>query len=369
MKMSFRNKQLYQLSKAQFLETVREPGILFWGMVFPILISVGLGLAFTQTKEYKFNIAIVNTVPQTLDSLLTQYAQPKENKGEITRHWAVPDKILGNTVFIFHFMTWDDAIIALKRNEVDILITDSAAQCHYHFDPHNSQAQLAYLKLTTLLKSPPSNFSEQGKIEALTLKGVRYIDFLIPGVIALGIINSLCWGVSYAIVERRSQKLLRRMVATPMKKSNFLISMVLVRIAMNFVQIGLFFSVAWLIFGTTIQGSLWALLILFLSANIAFAGIAILLASRTSKVEVGNGLINAITMPMMILSGIFFSYHNFPDWSIGFIKALPLTAIADGLRAIFNEGAGFPGIMLPSFFLFALGVVCFSIGVKVFKWY
>ena len=159
------------------------------------------------------------------------------------------------------------------------------------------------------------------------------------------------------------------MVATPMRKHNFLIAMVLVRIAMNFLEAGLLFFFACLFFGTIIQGSIGALLLFFLAGNIAFAGIAILIASHTAKTEVGNGLINAVTMPMMILSGIFFSYHNFPQWSIGFIKLLPLTVFADGLRSIFNEGAGWMEIAMPSLLLSTVGMVCFFVGIKVFRWF
>ena len=139
--------------------------------------------------------------------------------------------------------------------------------------------------------------------------------------------------------------------------------------AMNFVEASLLLFFAWLCFGTVIQGNIGALLLLYISGNVAFSGIAVLIASRTDKTEVGNGLINAVSMPMMILSGIFFSYYNFPEWSIGFIKFLPLAAFADGLRAIFNEGAGFVEILFPSAFLTAIGVFCFTVGIKFFKWY
>ena len=112
-----------------------------------------------------------------------------------------------------------------------------------------------------------------------------------------------------------------------------------------------------------------ALLLIFIAGNIAFAGIAIYTSSHTANTEVGNGLINAIVTPMIVLSGIFFSYHNFPDWSLPFIKILPLTMLADGLRSIFIEGAGFGEIVLPVLIMFIMGLVFFSIGLKKFKWY
>jgi ABC-type multidrug transport system permease subunit len=367
---SIKNKQIYQLTVAQFLETIREPEVLFWGMLFPVLISIGLGFAFTQTSESKFQVMIVEENPAELDSLLHIYAQPHSKEGKEIYTWRITDETLGNTEFNFIRSDWRSAIVALKRGEADIIIADSSGRSCFHFDPHNSQAQLVYMKLSAVLKSPASGAEmQQIPVEPLTLKGVRYIDFLIPGLIAFGIMSSIMWGVSYTIIERRSQKLLRRMVATPMRKSNFLIALMLVRILMNVVEALVLFFFAWLFFDIYIQGNIGALIVLFLAGNLAFTGIAVLVSSRTSKTEVGTGWINAVTMPMMILSGIFFSYHNFPEWSTGIIKVLPLTALTDGIRSIFNEGAGWLEIITPSVSLSLFGIVCFVIGMRMFKWY
>jgi ABC-type multidrug transport system permease subunit len=367
---SFKNKQLYQLTLTQFLETIREPEVLFWGMIFPVLISIGLGLAFTQTSESKFQVLTVGNNNTGLDSLLSIYAHPGHYKGKEVAVWRVTDETLGNTEFNFARSDWKSAIVSLKRGEADMFVTDSLGKTCFHFDPHNSQAQLVYMKLSALIKSPELSANVNSEsIKPLTLIGVRYIDFLIPGLITYGIMGSIMWGISYTIIERRSQKLLRRMVATPMKKSNFLFSLMFVRILMNIVEALILFLFAWLIFGIRIQGNLAALFVLFLAGNIAFTGIAVLISCRTSKTEVGTGWINAVIMPMTILSGIFFSYHNFPEWSIGVIKLLPLTAFTDGVRSIFNEGAGWMEIISPSIALSALGFVCFILGMKRFKWF
>jgi ABC-type multidrug transport system permease subunit len=301
--------------------------------------------------------------------LLTVYGKEAQEQGKSVISWRITDEILGNTQLLFTRTRWDEAIVALKRGDADLIVTDSDGDILYHFDPHNSQAQLGYVKISGLIKDVSLQTVQEQNVEPLTLKGVRYIDFLLPGLIALGILNSLCWGISYSVIERRSQKLLRRMVATPMKKSNYLIAMILVRFMMNCVEAGVLFFFAWLFFGTIIQGNLGALAVLFISGNIAFAGMAVLMGCRTSKIEVGNGLINAATMPMMILSGIFFSYKNFPAWSIGFIKLLPLTLFTDGLRCIFNEGGGWMEVTTPAILLSMLGIGCFVAGVKWFKWF
>ncbi|MDR2843841.1 MAG: ABC transporter permease, partial [Candidatus Symbiothrix sp.] len=336
---SFKRKPLYQLTLSYLLETIREPEVLFWGIVFPVLISIGLGMAFTQKAESKFHIIIAETHTASLDSLLTIHTVKENAKGKPVQIWKIPDETLGNTEFIFERNDWNPAIVSLKRGEADVILSDSAGVLQYHFDPHNSQAQLAYMRLSALIQSPQPQASK-AEIAPLTLKGVRYIDFLVPGLIAMGVMSSIMWGISYTLIERRSQKLLRRMVATPMNKTHFIASMMFIRTFMNLIEAGIIFFFVWLLFDIQIQGNLGALFVLFLAGNIAFTGIAVLVSCRTSKTEVGSGWINAVQMPMMILSGIFFSYHNFPEWSIGLIKLLPLTALTDGMRSIFNEGAG-----------------------------
>jgi ABC-2 type transport system permease protein len=154
-----------------------------------------------------------------------------------------------------------------------------------------------------------------------------------------------------------------------MRKSHFLVALITVRIIMNFIESAVLFLFALLVFKIVIQGSIAALLIMFLAGNIAFAGIAVFVSSHTSNTEVGNGLINFVVFPMMVLSGIFFSYHNFPDWSIPVIQKLPLTMMTDGIRSIFNEGAGFHEVTLPVLILVATGVVFFTAGLKIFKWH
>jgi ABC-type multidrug transport system permease subunit len=366
---SLKNSQFYQLALTQFLETIREPEELFWGIVFPVLISIGLGLAFTQQTESKFHI-VVESQPAELDSLLCLYGETEQVKGTEIQTWKVKDDILGNTEFRFERKDWKTAIVSLKRGEADVIVTDSTGSAQYHFDPYNSQSQLAYMKLSALTRSPETSLATTStNIRPLTLQGVRYIDFLVPGLIAMGLMSSILWGLSYTIIERRSQKLLRRMIATPMKKSNFLFALMSVRMVMNFAEVLiLFLFVRWL-FDIRIQGNIGALLVLFVAGNIAFAGISVLVSCRTSKTEAGTGWINAVQMPMMLLSGIFFSYHHFPEWSIRIIKLLPLTALTDGIRSIFNEGAGWIEILAPSLVLSAFGLVCFLIGMKFFKWY
>ena len=375
------NNQLYQLILANIRELIREPGVLFWGIVFPILMSIGLGVAFTKKSDTVANIAVIgnnhliyshsDTGSVICSFLHTNKAGLNRDKsGTWTRKLLVPDDKLGNTSFIFKAMDLKQAMVMLKRGNLNMILDEKNGQLQYHFDPMNPDAQLIYLKLSRLFGMVGNVVREtNSEVDPLTVEGTRYIDFLVPGLIAMGVMMSCMWGVSYAIIERRSKKLLRRMVATPMKRSNFLIALITVRILMNFVEAGLLMLVAWLVFNVSIQGNIFALMAIFIAGNIAFAGIAVLLASHTAKTEIGNGLINAVSMPMMVLSGIFFSYHNFPEWSIPFIQKFPLTMMADGMRSIMIEGAGFAETALPVAVLTITGFVFFVAGMRIFRWH
>jgi ABC-2 type transport system permease protein len=364
------NNQLLHLILAQFKETIREPAVLFWGIVFPILMSLGLGVAFTNKSDVVHNLAIVGPIPSSLDSLLHEHGEKTKKGAETIEKVTMPNSKIGNSIFIFHRMSWKDAMVQLKRGQINLIIQQKNGIIKYNFDPLNPEAQLSYYKLSSLVDNHNLlNQESQRNIDPLTVKGTRYIDFLVPGLIALGVISSSMWGISYSIIERRSKKLLRRMVATPMKKSNFLVAMMTVRMVMNIFEASLLIFFTWLTFGITIQGNIAALFAVFIAGNIAFAGIAVFVSSHTAKTEVGNGLINVVTMPMMVLSGIFFSYHNFPEWSISFIQKLPLTMMADGMRSIFNEGAGWTEIAFPTSVMFFTGVVFFIAGLRIFKWH
>jgi len=375
-----RFKQLWQLISALFLEIVREPGVLFWGILFPILMSLGLGLAFTKKADVIRKVAVIN-INESLtsgseNSVVAGFLQNNCEKNVSgkpdTWQWkyTIRDEKLGNSVFLFYKMKWDEAVKFLKRGTINVLLLGINDSVEYHFDPMNPDAQLTYLKLSSIVgKGAVQAVQSNTEIKPLTVTGTRYIDFLVPGLITMGVMMSSMWGISYGIIEKRSKKLLRRLVATPMKKSHFLIALITVRITMNFIESLVLFLFALFAFKMTIQGSISALILMFLAGNIAFAGIAVFVSSHTSNTEVGNGLINFVVFPLMILSGIFFSYQNFPEWSLPVIKNLPLTMLTDGIRSIFNEGAGYHDVALPILILLTVGILFFSVGLKIFKWH
>lgn len=376
----FRFNQLWLLISSLFREIIREPGVLFWGILFPILMSLGLGLAFTKKADVVRKVAIISTpdksVTSTEKSIVNTFLQknceinPTVGKDSWKWKYIIKDEKLGNSIFMFYNMKWEEAMKFLKRGTINVLLVDLNDSVEYHFDPMNSDAELTYLKLSNIIgKGEIVSAKAISEIKPLTVSGTRYIDFLVPGLITMGVMMSSMWGISYGIIEKRSKKLLRRLVATPMKKSHFLIALITVRVLMNFIESSVLLVFALFAFKMSVQGSISALILTYLAGNIAFAGIAVFASSHTSNTEVGNGLINFVVFPMMVLSGIFFSYQNFPDWSIPVIKNLPLTMLTDGVRSIINEGAGYNEVAIPILILLSVGVLFFSAGLRIFKWH
>lgn len=366
-------KQYYQLLISHSKEIIREPSVLFWGIVFPILMAWGLGMAFTQNPGITGNIVFIADnshldIPEALSSKLN--LKKASQKGQTSYQFNYSDNKSGKVTFNFYPKTWEEANLMLKKGQTPMVISFKNGNPVYYFDRMNSEAQLLFIQISGLLEKGPGYFTEQNKhAEPLTLAGTRYVDFLVPGLLGMGIMMSCMWGLSYSLIEKRSKKLLRRMVATPMKKPVFLTSLFTARFVMNLVEAIILALFAFFYFGVQIQGSITALILLFVAGNSAFSGLAVLISSRTANPEVGNGLINAIVTPMMVLSGVFFSYHSFPDWLIQIIKPLPLTMLNDGVRAIFNEGAGLAETIVPTLVLFAEGIIFFFAGLKLFKWY
>ncbi len=357
---------LLQLILSHIREFLREPGSVFWSFGFPILMALGLGVAFSGKKELMHSVALIpsNATEDTIFSnTLFSGARPFDTIIEKKFETGY-----GNTRYLFYVTAWENAEILLKRGIISCIISEKNNDITFHSDPMNPESELVIIQLSPFFKTSEIG-KFRGKIEILETSGLRYIDFLVPGLLSLGIMMSVMWGVCYTLIEKRSKKLLRRMVATPMRKSHFLIAQWVSRLLVSFFETAILLVFAVYFFKVSIQGSLFAFIILIIAGNFCFFGFSILISSRTSNLQLGNGLISIITTPMMVLSGIFFSYQNFPPWAISVIKLLPLTKLVDEVRCIVNEGAGFfqafDGILV----LGMLGFISFLIGLKIYKWY
>ncbi len=349
-------RQLVLLTGVELKEYLREPGILFWAIFFPILLALGLGLAFSGGGEQEKTVAIVCAEADCAFPFITEGGEGK----------LLGNEKIGFTRYQFEKTSWDEAILMLKKGMISMILKVERDDIQYHFDPNNAEANYAYLQLSAAVKGEAP---DPGNITILEQGGTRYIDFLVPGLLAMGVMMSCMWGISYSNVDRRNKKLLRRMVATPMKKYNYVASQLISRLMLSTIEVLLLVGITKWIFDISITGSILAVVLLVIAGNVAFTGLAILIASRTSNTQIANGLINLVVMPMMIMSGIYFSYHNFPDFMIAIIQFFPLTILADSIRSVFLEGATLLNVLPELIGLFAFGLILYAAGIRVYKWY
>ncbi len=348
------NSPFSNMLSIRIKEFFREPEVLFWTFAFPVLLAWLLGITFSGDETRPGRVAWIENkinhagVLEPVDFLNSEL----EREFTIVRVEAA------------------EAYLMLKRGLVNVLIESDpqTREIVFRFDPRNREARLDHLRLERSLLDREFN-NPPLREEHLNLQGTRYIDFLIPGLLALGIMNSALWGIGWQLIESRMRRFMRIMAATPMDKRTFFLALFLSRLLLTFMELLFIYAFAHYFFGLVIQGGYFALGLVFVAGNSAFMGLAILIASRTQNTQVGNGLINSVTLPLMLLSGIFFSYQRFPEWAAAIVSYLPLTLLSDSLRAVFNEGAGVSMVLAPALLLLLFGALTFFLGLKIFRWH
>lgn len=336
---------LAELTLARFRLFFREPSAVFWTFGFPVVLAVALGIAFRNRPPEPVHVAVEQG--PGAEELLARLG---------------PDPIRAT------IEDPDRARAELRVGKVSLVVVPGAPRS-YRYDPTRPEARLARLLVDDRLqraegRADPTPVAE----ELVTEPGARYIDFLIPGLVGLTLMSSSMWGIGYVIVELRTKKLVKRMLATPMRRGDFLLSFVVMRALFVLVEVPVLVAFGWIVFGVRVTGSPLLLLGVSLLGALAFAGLGLLVASRAQNTQTVGGLMNLVMMPMFVGSGVFFSASNFPDAMQPFLRVLPLTALNDALRAVTNEGAGVVAIAPQLAVLGVCGVVSFAAALKVFRW-
>lgn len=337
---------LVELTKTRLREFLRERGTLFWVFGFPLLMAMGLGLAFRNRPAELPRVAVVASAssPHSEALLASKRLNAQPMSGEAARK-------------------------ALAGAKVDLVVEQAGQDLRFHLDPTQERAPLAELIAKDVLEKA---FGRTDRLvvqqHAVTEPGSRYIDFLLPGLIGLNLMGSSMWGVGYNMVVARKRRLLRRYAVTPMRRSHFLISYVLSRCMFLALELSLLIAFGTLVFGTVVRGSYGAVLLVALLAAAAFAGISLVIGARVENLESANGWMNFVQLPMWVLSGAFFAYERFPEWLHGPIRLLPLTAVNDALRRIFNEGASILSCLPELAVLSVWCAVCFGVSSRYFRW-
>jgi ABC-2 type transport system permease protein len=334
---------LYQLTMVRFRLFLREPEAIFWIFFFPILLAVGLGIAFRNRPAEVLQVgATTNPLTQALaaDKGLTEETM---DEAEGT-HELATGKIL---------------LLAIQR----------PAAVAYKYDDTNPDARTARLLADQAIQAAAGRRDAvQAGNELVHETGARYIDFVVPGLLGMNLMGSAMWGLGFSIVEARQKKLLKRLVASPMPKWQYLASYLLSRLAMLIIEVAAFLGFARLAFGVPFRGPLWQLGLLCLLTSLAFSGLGLLVSSRAKTMEAVSGLMNLVMLPMWILSGVFFSATRFPAVIQPLVRALPLTAAIEAMRGNMLQGTSLGHLMAQVGILVAWFVVPFAISLRIFRW-
>jgi ABC-type multidrug transport system permease subunit len=263
------------------------------------------------------------------------------------------------------------ASTALRTGKVTLVVAPAASApgVDYRFDPARTDARTARMLVDQTIQRAAGRQDPVAVHESIVReRGSRYIDFLIPGLLAMNLMGSGIWSIAFGIVTARNKKLLNRLVATPMSRVQYLLSFLLSRLAFLYVEVAFLVGFGVLVFGVPMRGSLITLLLVTLIASLAFSAIGLLVSSRARTVEAVSGLANLVMLPMWIFSGVFFSAANFPPVMQPFIQALPLTATADALRATMLQGAPLSSLGGELALIALCGIVPFVLALRLFRW-
>lgn len=348
-KRGWMDSALAQLTLARFREFIREPEAVFWTFAFPVVLALGLGVAFRNKPADIVAIGIVTGTPAG-DSLAARLAGAPGLRVDA----------LADTAAARELRTGDIALVAAARADGGV---------EYRFDDTRPEGRNARALIDDALqraagRKDPVTVNET-KVQE---KGSRYIDFVVPGLLGMNIMGGGIWGLGFTIVESRRRNLMKRLVSTPMPRSHFLLSFLLSRFFFLFLEVVVVLGSSALIFGVPVRGSFFQLAVVCVLAALTFGGLGLLIASRARTMEGVSGLMNLTMMPMWVLSGVFFSSNNFPKVAQPFIQALPLTATNNALRATMLQGAGW-SVVWPSIAIMSVWLVAtFALALKLFKW-
>jgi ABC transporter DrrB family efflux protein len=340
---------LWRLIVSRIREDLRERDTIFWLYCFPILMVVVLGGIFPQRPpQIAVDIADGPYAAQLAATLNDNDAFHAEIHDELS--------------YLRRLRT-GKATLVVKA------VPGSSLECEYLFDPTRPESASARNSVDEALQKAA------GRKDAIVVRdnrfdepGGRYVDFLVPGLLALQIMAGGFWGVGFVAVDYRRRKLLKCFLGTPMRKWDFLGALALSRLGFLATQVLVLVWLAWLFFDVTIVGSVWAVTVLTVLGSLAFSGIALVVASRARSTETVYGLSYLVMLPMWLFSGIFVSTSIFPEAAQTLVQVLPLTPLVDALRAVMQEGATLASQWMQIAMLAAWTVVSCAAAVRWFRW-
>jgi ABC-2 type transport system permease protein len=343
------DRPMGQLVLARLREFFREPEAVFWVYVFPILMIVGLGIAF-RNQPAEHVIVDVESGPQSEAIIKALSADSR-----------------------FQVKTCDATECRLRlrtgKTQLVVSVAGSPVAYQYEFDPSRPENVVARESVNDTLQHAAGRVDPVKSSEKLfTESGGRYVDFLVPGLLGMSLMGGGLWGVGFATVDMRIRKLLKRFLATPMRKGDFLSAIMLSRMLCMIPEVLVLLLFARYAFGVNYYGSYAALLFLIVLGATMFSGLGLLVASRAKTLEAVSGLMNAVMLPMWMLSGIFFTSDRFPAVAQPVIQLLPLTPLINALRSVMLEGSSLASQGGQIAIMAVWSAVSFAVALRIFRW-
>ncbi len=339
---------LRQLFLARFREFYREPQAVFWVYGFPLILAIGLGIAFAS-REPEAPPVDVERGP---------HPGTAEKLRDVLKAGGLPVEVVSRA----------DGQERLSAGKTALLLVPTPKGIRYEYDPTRPDSELARWWVEALLLRADNPRSPKPLLQSIQTPGSRYIDFLLPGLMGLNLMGGGLWGVGFVLVDMRVRKLLKRFLATPMRRGDFLVSILGARLVFMLPEMVILILVGWFGFSVPVLGNLFTLAVVILVGAGAFAGIGLLVACRARTTETVSGLMNLVMLPMWLLSGTFFSSKRFPEVTQPFIQALPLTQLNDALREVMLQGYSLTAVGWRLGILAAWMVVSFTLALKWFRW-
>ncbi|MEK9670583.1 MAG: ABC transporter permease [Gammaproteobacteria bacterium] len=320
---------------ARSLEYLRDRASFGWNLVFPVLIVFALAVVFSGPPRALFTITAVasDSLPELVDFPGVETIEAARNK----------------------------ALERLSRQQTDLVIEVVDDSVNYWVNGNSASGAV----LELLLKYTESRPLERGETDG---EAIRYVDWVVPGILGMNMMYSALWGVGYVVVRYRQSGYLRRLRATPLTKFEFLSAQVLSRLLVTLTASTIVFVGTNLVLDYKMVGSIGLLLLIALMGGLAMITLGLAIACRTASKEFADGLLNAVTFPMLLLSGVWFSLDGSPEWVQMLAQVLPLTHVLEAARAVMLDNAGFTDIAIHLAVLVGFCIVGMGLSIKLFKW-
>ena len=338
-------KRILAMLHARNLEFVRDRSSLAWNLILPVLLVIGLAFAFSGENKNQYKVAVM------ADDLAAN-AQP-----DPALH-----PILGTQYITFYGVDDQERTIAkVSRHQVDMLLDLRSGENKYWV---NNDAVSGYFMQQLLDASEGPKITKQ----AVTGKEIRYVDWVVPGILGMNIMFGCLFGVGYVIVRYRKSGYLKRVSATPLSSTEFLIAQILSRLFIVVVTTVLVFAGTHFFMQFRVEGSYLDLLAVLVLGTFTLLALGLLIASRVTSEELAGGLLNMLTWPMMLLSGVWFSMEGAHPILQKIADISPLTHMLSAARGIMIDGES---LMAQSYHLgvrLVMGLVFIVLGAWLFKW-